>query len=212
MISRTLLELLHSRQHQGWRSIVTLDESWFYFSHQHGQIWLPDDEDPPTNARPVISRPKTMPAVVWNPHRFHVIKALPRGCNWTSQYYIDNILPEIRALHIAADRRKLVIHADNASPRVSTRVKQYMEEYGLSTAPHPSYSPDRAPSDFFLFGYVTRTLQKWEFQTVEELLATVVGIFNAIPTETMSRTFHEWIRRLQTWIDTDGEYVESGLF
>jgi hypothetical protein len=36
-----------------------------------------------------------MLTVVWNPHGFHVIKVLPRGCKWTSQCYIDNILPEI---------------------------------------------------------------------------------------------------------------------
>jgi biopolymer transport protein ExbB/TolQ len=46
---------------------------------------------------------------------------------------------------------------------------------------------------------------------VEELLAAVVGILNAIPTETLISTFHEWMRRLQTYLDTDGESVESGL-
>jgi transposase len=106
------------------------------------------------------------------------------------------------------DRKKMAIHADNVRPHVSTRVKQYMEEHGLRTAPHPPHSPDRAPSDFFLFGYVKRALQGSEFQTVEEILAVVVGILNAIPTETLISTFHEWIRRLQICIDTHGESVE----
>jgi predicted outer membrane lipoprotein len=87
-----------------------------------------------------------------------------------------------------------------------------MEEHGLRTAPHPSYSPDRAPSDFFLFGSVKSAAQGSEFQTLEELLAAAVGILNAIPTETLTSTFHERIRRFQTCIDTDGEYVEWGLF
>jgi hypothetical protein len=43
---------------------------------------------------------------------------------------------------------------------------------------------------------------------VEELSAAVVGILNAIPTEILISISHEWIRRLQTCIDTDGEYVE----
>jgi hypothetical protein len=108
----------------------------------------------PTNARPTIDSPKTMLTVVWNPHGFHVIKALPIGCKWTSRYHIDNSLPEICALHIAGDRRKLVIHADNATPQVSTRVKLSREEHGLRMALHPPYSRDLAPSDFFLFVYV----------------------------------------------------------
>jgi hypothetical protein len=47
---------------------------------------------------------------------------------------------------------------------------------------------------------------------VAELLAAVVGMLNAIPTETLIGTIHDCIRKLQTCIDTDGEYVEEGLF
>jgi hypothetical protein len=79
-------------------------------------------------------------------------------------------------------------------------------------APHPPYSPDLAASDFFLFRYRKRVLQGSEFQTVEELSAAVVGLLNAIPTETLISTFHQWIKRLQTCNDNDGEYVELGLF
>jgi hypothetical protein len=207
-ISRSLLDLLHSLQHEGWKYVVTVDESWFYFSNQHEQISLPKDEDPPTNAQPMISSPKTMLSVVCNPHGFHVIGVLPKGCKYTSQSSIDNILAEICALHTAGDRNKLVIHADDARAHVSARVKQDMEEHGLRTAPHPSYSPVLAPSAFFLFGYVKRAIQGSEFQTVEELLAAVVGILNAVPAETLISAFHKWIRRPQTCIDTDGEYVE----
>jgi hypothetical protein len=82
-------------------------------------------------------------------------------------------------------------HADNVRPHVSTRVKQYLEDHSLRTAPHPPYSQDLAPSDLFLFGYVKRALQGSEFQTVEEFLAVVAGILNEIPTETLISTFHE---------------------
>jgi hypothetical protein len=148
-----------------------------------------------------------MLVVAWNPHELHVINVRPRGCKWTSQYSIDNILPEICALHSAGDRRKLGIHGDNARPHVSTRIRQDTEERSLRTALHPPYSSDLAPSDFFLFGCIKRALQGSGFQTVEELLGAGGGILNAIPIETLISTFEEWIRRLQTYIDTDGEYA-----
>jgi hypothetical protein len=44
------LDLLDSAQHQGWKYLVTLDEVWFYFSNQHEQIWLRDQEDPANNS------------------------------------------------------------------------------------------------------------------------------------------------------------------
>jgi hypothetical protein len=62
--SKCVLDLLSSAQHQGGKYFVTLDEAWFYFSNQHEQIWLPDQEDPPTIQRQMISSPKTMLTVV----------------------------------------------------------------------------------------------------------------------------------------------------
>jgi transposase len=90
-----------------------------------------------------------MLTVVWNPHEFRLVNVLLKRQKWTSQYYINDILPEIAALRDARDQRKLVVHADNAKPRVAKRVKQYIDENGLRSASHPPYSPDPAPSDFF---------------------------------------------------------------
>jgi hypothetical protein len=129
-------------QHQGWKYLVTLAEAWFHFSNQHEQICHPDREDPPTIQRQTISSPKTVLAMVWNPNVFHLVSLLPKGQKWTSQYYIDHILPEICALRDARDRWKFVVHADNARPHVAKRVKQYLEDNHLKSAPHPPYSQD----------------------------------------------------------------------
>jgi hypothetical protein len=85
--SKCLLDLLGSVQHQGWKCLVTLDEAWFYFSNRYEQIWLPDQEDPPTIQRQAISNPKTMLTVMWNPHGFHLVSLLLEEQKWTSQYY-----------------------------------------------------------------------------------------------------------------------------
>jgi hypothetical protein len=85
---------------------------------------------------------RIMLTMVWNPHGFHLVSLLPKGQKWTSQYYIDHILPEICALRDARDRRKLVVHADNARSHVAKRLKQYLEDSNLKSAPHPPYSPD----------------------------------------------------------------------
>jgi histone-lysine N-methyltransferase SETMAR len=143
------LDLLGSVQHHGCKYLVTLDEAWFYFSNQHEQIWLPEQEDQPTIQQQKISGPKTMLTVMWNPDGFHMESLLPKWHKWTSQYYIDYILPGICALRDASDRRKLAVHADNARSQVAKRVKQYLDDNSLKSAPHPPYSPDLTPSDFF---------------------------------------------------------------
>jgi hypothetical protein len=163
--SKRLLDTLCSVQHQGWQYLVTLDEAWFYFSNQHEQIWLPDQEDPPTIQWQMITSPKTILTVLWNPHGFHLVSLMSKGQKWTSQHYIDHILPEICALRDARDRQKLVVYADNARPHLAKRVKRYLEDTNLKSALHAPYPSDFAPSDFFLFGQVKRLLQGTEFQT-----------------------------------------------
>jgi hypothetical protein len=83
-----------------------------------------------------------------------------------------------------------------------------MEDHSLRKGPHPPYSPDRAPNNVFLFGYVKRALQSSEFQSVDTFLDLGVRILNAIPIDTLIGTFHEWIKRRQACIDNGGEYVE----
>jgi hypothetical protein len=38
-LSNHLLRDLRSINHQGWQFMITLDESWFPFAPDHGQIW-----------------------------------------------------------------------------------------------------------------------------------------------------------------------------
>jgi hypothetical protein len=153
-----------------------------------------------------------MLTVVWNRHGFHLVKILPRGQKWTSEYYIDCVLPEICFLHGAGDRRRLVVHADNAKPHVAKRIKQFLHDHNLRTAPHPLYSQDLAASDLFLFGDVERLLQGAEFATAEEPLGSVVKIPSGIRGEIFIATFRQWMERLQACIDCGGEYVESTVF
>jgi hypothetical protein len=87
-----------------------------------------------------------------------------------------------------------------------------MEGQNLRTAPRPPYSPDLAPSDFFLFGHVKRVLPGAELQSSNELLDAVVQIVTDIPPEIVITTFHQWLDRLQASVDSGGEDVEGAPF
>jgi hypothetical protein len=79
------LDLLYSLQQQDWKYIVTFDEAWFYFSNQHEQIWLAEDEYPPRNARPMISSPKHNTDCVVEATWIPCGQASTQGCKWTNQ-------------------------------------------------------------------------------------------------------------------------------
>jgi hypothetical protein len=71
-----------------------LDEAWLYFSTQHDQIWLPEDENTATNARPMISSPRTILPVVWNPHGSTWSKFYPGDASGQANTILTTFFPK----------------------------------------------------------------------------------------------------------------------
>ncbi|EFN61776.1 Histone-lysine N-methyltransferase SETMAR, partial [Camponotus floridanus] len=54
---------------------------------------------------------------------------------------------------------------DNARPHVVCVVKKYLETLKWDVLPYPPYSPDIAPSDYYLFRSMEHGLVKQRFQS-----------------------------------------------
>jgi hypothetical protein len=74
---------------------------------------------------------------------------------------------------------------------------------------HLPYSPDLAPPDFSLFGYVKRCSTGLSFEDADQLLAAVEGAREGIEKVTLQTVFLEWMDRLRKCIATNGEYPEQ---
>jgi hypothetical protein len=79
----------------------------------------------------------------------------------------------------------------------------------MKSVPHPPYSPDLAPSDFYLFGDVKRCLAGLSFEDADQLLAAVEGVLDGIEKVTLQAVFLEWMDRLRECIATNGEHTEQ---
>jgi hypothetical protein len=138
-----------------------------------------------------------------------VIQALPPKVIFTAEFFVENILPEIVPAKPASDtHRRLVLHMDNASPHRALSTSQNLEENGIVASPHPDFSPDLAPSDFFLSGALKGQLAGWTFASADELVEAIHEITSAIPRAQLEKVFLEWGERLQRWISLNGAYVE----
>jgi hypothetical protein len=62
-------------------------------------------------------------------------------------------LTEWRKSQVSRPDRKVIVHASNACPDTAKMSLDFLEQNGMK-APYPSYSPDLAPADFYLFGHV----------------------------------------------------------
>jgi hypothetical protein len=117
-------------------------------------------------------------------------------------------LSQWRSIEAAGNERKLLVYADNARPHTAKFSNQYFNKNRMKLASHPPYSPDLAPSDFYLFEHVKRCLAGLSFGDADHLLAAVEGALEAIEKLTLQAVFLEWMDRLRKCITTNGEYTE----
>jgi transposase len=120
---------------------------------------------------------------------FPLIVALPKGRTFNAEYYRENILAALTQLQPVDDGTKLVVHADNARAHTAQKYRTFCEENGLRLAPHPPYSSNLAPSDFFLFGYVKKRLKRMVFPSYEELLDAIGEVVTGIESKPLTAVF-----------------------
>jgi hypothetical protein len=62
--------------------------------------------------------------------------------------------------------------------------------------------------DFYLFGYLKRSLAGLSFEEADQLLAAVYGVREGIEKVTLQAVFLECMNRLRKCIAANGEYTE----
>jgi hypothetical protein len=104
--------------------------------------------------------------------------------------------------------QRLVLHMDKASPHRARFTTRNLKENRITASPHPAFSPDLAPSDFFLFSALKGSLSGRIFESPDELVEATRELASAITRTTLEREFLEWEERLQRCIDITGVYVD----
>jgi histone-lysine N-methyltransferase SETMAR len=74
-----------------------------------------------------------------------------------------------------------ILHQDNAPPHKARIVTEFLVEKGIETLRHPPYSPDLAPSDFWLFDTLKLSLQGRQFPSRSSLGSAVYQSLKHIP-------------------------------
>lgn len=72
---------------------------------------------------------------------------------------------------------------------------------------HPPYSPDLAPCEFFLFGFMKNEFADTRFNSIDEAVERISTWLNSIPKKVRLDVFQNWKVRLQACINCGGDYV-----
>ena len=93
-----------------------------------------------------------MATVFWDSERVVLVDFLEGKKTVTGAYYVE-VLRKLKAKLAEKGPGKLhrgiLFHHDNAPAHSSRIVRDVLREFRWELLPHPPYSPDLAPSDFF---------------------------------------------------------------
>ena len=76
---------------------------------------------------------------------------------------------------------------------------------GINTVPHPPYSPDLAPSDFWLFP----KLRRCRYETIEEMKEAVTKVIDTLTQDDFDGAFQKLLERYNKCIAAGGDYFEE---
>ena len=192
--------------------IITSDESWFYYENYHDAMWARSADEVKPRPKRTIGARKCMLTVFWGLQGFHLVDILPHGMTFNCAYVSTLITRLDKNLHETGQENGLagvILHWDNARPHVAGTTKTLLTNLQATTMPHPPYSPDLAPCDFFLFGHVKRQLQGSNFEDTPSLITRINEILSAITPEMRKSVFANWITRLNWVIENNGDYYNN---
>ena len=84
-----------------------------------------------------------------------------------------------------------------------------VERNGYELIPHPTYSPDLAPSDFFLFPNLKKDIRGLHFRSVEEVVTAVEEWVNGKDPDFFSSGLMALEHRWSKCITLEGNYIEK---
>ena len=72
---------------------------------------------------------------------------------------------------------KVLLHQDNASDHKSLVAMSAVHDCGFALIDHPPYSPDLAPSDYFLFPNLKKHIAGKRYETDDDVISAVEEFF-----------------------------------
>lgn len=198
------------------RRFITMDETWIYHHDpklkQERLQWTEAGCSAPKQTKHERSAKKVLASVFWDAKGILLIDYLEKGKTINSEYYcnlLDQLDAKIHEKRPGLQHKKIIFHQDNAPAHKSVLSMSKFNELKYELLDHPPYSPDLAPSDFYLFRNLKQFLRGKHFLSNEEAIAAVEAYFADLP----ETHFRDGIKLLEShWakcIKVNGDYIEE---
>ena len=216
-MAKTLLKKYKNCDKRRIIELITGDETWMYYFEPQRRVnnkqWLRKDQDRPVIAKRTKSAGKVLYAIFFNSEGPVVQIPVPKGRTVTGKFYKNNVLSEVKKHYEkrrpATGIRGLCLIHDNAAAHKCSLVQDFLEREKVVQLPHPPYSPDLSPCDFFLFPLLKKTLSGRRYDSRSALGSAIFQCLQGVPRKAYFSAFTDWISRLEKCISVNGEYFEG---
>jgi histone-lysine N-methyltransferase SETMAR len=214
--SERCLELFQRNKKNFFMRYVTMDETWIHHytpeSNRQSAEWTAKDENRPKRQKTQMSAGKVLASVFLDAHGILFIDYLEKERTINSEYYIAllvNLKEEIAKKRPQMKKKKVFFHQDNAPCHKSIATMAKLHELHFELLPHTPYSPDLAPSDYYLLADLKRMLQGKRFGSNEEVIAETEGYFEAKDKSFYKKCIELLEKRGNECITLEGDYVDE---
>jgi histone-lysine N-methyltransferase SETMAR len=121
-----------------------------------------------------------MASVFWDAEGILFIDCLEKGKTITGEYYsslFNQTRRKIREKRPGLQKKKIIFHQNNTPAHKSVLAMEKLRDLHYKLLEHPFYSPDMAPSDFYLFPKLKLFLAGQRFSSNQEAIEAVEGYF-----------------------------------
>ena len=145
--------------------------------------------------------------------RCHLLRAVKTWWIVNAHRYHQQLIKLYRALrekrHYRKRHDKLIFLHYNASSHTSTMSKTTFEKtLNWEVLPHPAYSPDLTPSNYYLFSSLDHVLAERHFDSYEDVRKWLDKWFASKDEEFFWRGIHKFPERWGKFIVSEGKYFE----
>ena len=164
-----------------------------------------------TTSKAGIRRKKILLSVWWDYEGIVYFELLPSNRTINSVVYIEQLTKLNNAVEEKrpelTNRKGVVFHHDDARPHTSLVTRQKLLELGWDVLPHPPYSPDLAPSDYFLFRSLQNSSNGKNFNNDDDIKSYLIQFYANKNQKFYERGIMMLPERWQKVIDQNGQRI-----
>ena len=153
-----------------------------------------------------------MASVFWDAHGVLFIDYLEKCKTINRERYIGQLMRlknEIGEKQLQMRKKKVLFYQDNALCHKSLDTMAKLNELSFELLPHRPYSPDLAPSDYYLFVDLKKMLQGKRFYSNEEVITKTNAYFEAKDKSFYKKGIEMLEKRWTDCIAFEEDYVDE---